>query len=368
MAENSKIEWTDHTFNPWIGCTKVHAGCTNCYAEADFDKRKHFANWGPNGTRIVTTAANWKKPIAWNKQAHKDGIRRKVFCASLADVFEDWSGPMTTHDGYSLWQCRKCGDILDGAVPSIQCSPPTCTKRGCMSTGSVTEFSMKDARNRLFSLIDETPNLDWLLLTKRPENIRRMTPLWEYHACITGDCPHDRQSDCDLSDAGYRDNVWIGTSISDQASADKQIPELLKCRDLSPVLFLSAEPLLGPIDIDRYLWPFHPDGRAKFEYPLGLIKQVIVGGESGPDARPMHPDWARGLRDQCQAAGVPFFFKQWGEWLPHSQSQYRGSHWSDRGHKFDDDNLATWYGKKAAGRRLDGREWNEFPAVESEAI
>jgi hypothetical protein len=177
--------------------------------------------------------------------------------------------------------------------------------------------TMDDVRARLFRLIDATPNLDWLLLTKRPENIQRMwvKGFCDNHVCeaskTTGIfCPHDS---CDLDDgvrAAGRSNVWLGTSVENQEYAEKRIPHLLGCRDLARVLFLSCEPLLGPVDLSRWMSSAE---EGKF--------WVIAGGESGPEARPSHPNWFRGLRDQCAAAGVPFHFKQ--------LSQVDGKHFND---------------------------------------
>jgi protein gp37 len=271
MAENSSIEWTDHTFNPWVGCTKVSAGCKNCYAEEMMAKRYGKVEWGVNGQRVRTSEANWKKPFAWNRKAEKLGIRYKVFCASLADVFENKPDQQAELDQW---------------------------------------------RGQLFDMIRDTPNLDWLLLTKRPElineTIQRVTSVdsaawfWAIR------------------------NVRIGTSVENQEQANIRIPELL---NIPAPNFISAEPLLGELD----LWQYG-----------NKINWVIVGGESGHNARPMHPEWARSIRDQCVSAGVPFLFKQWGEWA------YLGD-LDDGGEKF------AKVGKHDAGRLLDGREWNEFP-------
>lgn len=287
MGDVTKIQWTDYTFNPWIGCSKVHAGCLNCYAEADFDKRRHVAEWGVNGTRHVTSDANWAKPRSWNRKAEADGVRRKVFCASLADVFED-------------------------------------------------RPELEDWRSELFRLIFETPNLDWLLLTKRPENIDRM---WENPYPYMNDFPYRR-----------RNNVWLGTSVSDQSTADAMVPALLKCRDLSPVLFLSAEPLLGPIDLthiksspdDGNGWTYrhwnaltgsnwcdaadviHPNG-------TGPIDWVIVGGESGPNARPCFFEWIDEIVEQCKSADCACFVKQMG-----SNALDISAHGQDIAARFDD--------------------------------
>ena len=354
MAENSKIEWTDHTFNPWMGCTKVSPACANCYAERDFDHRYKKVQWGPSGTRVLTSADNWKKPLRWNSEAmyrmidHEDESnlgkdlspykRPRVFCASLADVFEDWDGPIGTHDG---------GRVMlnpDSQLMAIDAD----AKR----TPSGSKFAtMADIRLQLFDLIDRTPNLDWLLLTKRPENIMRMWPI-----------PANGR---DPGDSLYlrRDNVWLGTSVENQEYADKRIPELLKCRDLSPVLFLSCEPLLGKVDLTEFLteeagfalkWLYrNADGSPSSEINVEAngkeIKRVVIdplpigwviaGGESGPNARPSDANWFRLLRDQCEAACVPFHFKQWGE--------------------FDDAQQRV--GKNIAGRLLDGVTHDGLP-------
>jgi len=260
MGENSKIEWTDETFNPWIGCAKVSPGCANCYAERDFDHRKGRVKWGVNGTRSRTSASYWNQPLRWNKKAAAAGVRRRVFCASLADVFED-------------------------------------------------RAELAPWRAGLFALIDATPNLDWLLLTKRPENIMRLTPSMSAHAGTHHFAP--------------RRNVWLGTSVENQAAADARIPHLLACP--AAVRFLSCEPLLGHVNISGGLFTQPPryngeddeepesGGLWRGPSPLGRdgIRWVIAGGESGPSARPFDPDWARALLSQCRTAGVPFFGKQW---------------------------------------------------------
>jgi protein gp37 len=216
MAENSKIEWTDHTFNPWIGCQKVSPGCDHCYAET-LSKRYGWVTWGPHGARKRTSDANWRKPRQWAKAARASGIRLRVFCASLADVF-------------------------DNQVPDLW-------------------------RGDLFDLIAATPELDWLLLTKRPENLARMFP------------------------TGWWGNVWLGTTAEDQKHFDRRYPLIREAR--VPVHFISYEPALGPLS---YLW--------------GKPEWLICGGESGPGARTMDPAWAREIRDQCAASGVAFFMKQ----------------------------------------------------------
>lgn len=349
MGENSAIEWTDHTFNPWIGCTKVAAGCEHCYAEA-FAKRYSKAVWGAHGTRVKTSADYWRKPLKWNHEqsellqhapkyaAHH---RPRVFCASLADVFEDWDGPI---------------------IAMVNKQPAYLGPDWRASSGPNDRATMDDLRRDLFALIDATPHLDWLLLTKRPENIRRIWPAKSGAAVCASkiDCTHP---DCKWS--YERENVWLLTSVATQADADRNVPELLKCRDLVPVLGLSCEPLLGPI---QFPLPCHES-----IFWTG-INWVIAGGESGPHARPMHSDWARSLRDQCVAAQVPFFFKQWGEWAPGAANEF--TQWPEIDTRrpllmpahpgrpgTDQHQIMLRVGKKAAGRLLDGQKWNEFPKV-----
>jgi protein gp37 len=229
MSANSAIEWTDHTFNPWWGCVKVSPGCERCYAETLSARYGHHV-WGPakTTTRRHFGDAHWAEPLSWNQSAARDGVRKRVFCASMADVFEPH--PNVTSD-----------------------------------------------RQRLFALIEATPSLDWLLLTKRPELVPALLP----SSWVNSPQP----------------NVWIGASIEDQHRAEERLP-LLKAIPAA-VRFLSCEPLLGPLS----------------SVNLDGVDWVIVGGESGPGARRMDPSWALGLRQQCRSAGVKFFFKQAGSAL-----------------------------------------------------
>ncbi len=250
--QNSKIEWTDHTFNPWWGCQRVSPGCEHCYAETMANRYGHHI-WGPAKTtaRRAMSDNYWRQPVKWNEAARKEGRRARVFCASMADVFED-------HPGVIHW------------------------------------------REWLFTLIMNTAHLDWLLLTKRPENIRKMVPReWLMMP---------------------QPNVWYGTSVENQEYADKRIPLLLQVP--ARVRFLSCEPLLGPVDLTQLLvttpcWHCgNMDGEAGRCY-CGVhipseIHWVIVGGESGPGARPMEDCWARSLVQQCQASSIAPFVKQMG--------------------------------------------------------
>jgi len=277
MGENSKIEWTDHTFNPWMGCTKVSPACDGCYAEAMMDHRYGKVKWGPHGDRVRTAPSNWRQPHIWNLNAKAAGIRPRVFCASLADVF-------------------------DNQVPS-------------------------EWRADLFALIRATPNLIWLLLTKRPQNIVKLSELAD----------------------GLPWNAAIGASVEDQARFDQNVPALRRAKKaVSPAFaFLSCEPLLGPLSGD-----------------LSDIDWVIAGGETDQGqhrARPSHPDWFRDLRDQCAAAGIAFHFKQWGEWADCEDWPSEMQEHLELLNKADGSNVRV--GKKKAGRLLDGVEHNGFPQV-----
>lgn len=245
MGERSAISWTDHTFNPWRGCARVSPGCQHCYAEAMARRNpKVLGEWGATAARVPASERYWRLPTKWDAEAEAAGRRALVFCASLADVFED-------------------------------------------------RQDLDEHRERLWALIEATPNLVWLLLTKRPRNIYGMVP-WPW---IGDDC--------------WPENVWIGTTAEDQRRADERVGYLLEVP--APVRFLSCEPLLGPVDLGGDV----PDW-------------VIVGGESGPRARPMDADWVRGLRDQAVESGVPFHFKQWGGTRPdHEAPELDGQVWRE---------------------------------------
>ena len=282
MGENSKIGWTHHTFNPWAGCVEVSPACDFCFARAD-TKRYGFCEWGKDAARRITSDSYWKQPLKWNRDACRDGVRSRVFCGSWCDVME--------------------------YRPELQ-----------------------RWREELYVLIEETQYLDWLLLTKRPQNFRRFLPeTW-------------------LSNP--RRNVWGMTTV--ESSVYKWREKALLDTPFA-VRGLSMEPLLGPVDIDP------------------RIDWVIAGGESGPHARPSHPDWFRSLRDQCAAAGVSFFFKQWGEWtqreaghpdkIPMIRLTALGRDGQDLANAEDGNEVwVNRIGKKAAGELLDGREWREVPA------
>ena len=251
MGKNTNIEWCDHSWNPWVGCTKVSPGCTNCYAESLMDTRFQRVTWGRGNPRQRTSEANWRQPLAWDRAAKEAGERRKVFCASLADVF-------------------------DPEAP-------------------------EEWRSDLFAVIEQTSNLDWLLLTKRPALGIEHFGKWQ-----------------NINPEAAR-AIWFGISAEDQERFDERAEYLTDIRLAENITFVSAEPLLGDINVTSY---------------LDYIDWVIVGGESGPGARPMKKYWVQSLLGQCLYHRIPFFFKQWG-----------GVH------------------KKMAGNILDGRQWLEVPAV-----
>lgn len=448
MAENTKIEWAHHTFNPWIGCTKVSPACDHCYAEADFSHRRKVVQWGAGQPRKHTAPSTWAQPLRWNAEAERLGVRYRVFCASLADVF-------------------------DNEVPVSW-------------------------RRDLFDLIADTPHLDWLLLTKRIGNARTMyadayldsARPWPANVWIGASITSQAEADRDITKLlavpaskrflsmepllgpvdltrWLRVSPQIGKNLNSLVPLDDQVgqhgfkqsdcitlPGNLPHSDRLPAMPFDA--LVVPPDesANGVLQPFHDggmrvvDGKSRticaagsatpVEIPLSIKKAgkvgdganvvwdgdslimegrsgpsgeslarnlplnagpagaeprsnrgnglagfvragdggapfssllhwVIVGGESGPNARPMHPDWARSLRDQCQAADVPFFFKQWGEWMPYdfldpaARAATQAKDWQ-RAHGSDFDRGLVRVGKKAAGRLLDGREWNEVPA------
>jgi protein gp37 len=234
MAENSKIEWTHHTFNPWVGCTKISPGCDHCYAEG-WAKRSGQVKWGPHAERRRTSEAYWRRPLKWARAAreamqdYEEGMltlpppRPRVFCASLADIF-------------------------DNQVP-------------------------QEWRADLFRMVEHTQELDWLILTKRPENIEKMLK----RANVGMPLP----------------NVWLGATAEDQERFDHRWPILAEIP--AAVRFISYEPAIGPLKLG-----------VRSDFP----DWIICGGESGHGARMMDLAWARGIRDQCRILGVKFFFKQ----------------------------------------------------------
>jgi protein gp37 len=272
MGENSRIEWTEHTFNPAWGCTKVSEGCAHCYAET-WAKRTGFKIWGQDAERRFFGDKHWAEPIKWDAEAKKLGVMHRVFCGSMCDIFED-------------------------------------------------REDMIDPRMAAFDLADATPNLLWLFLTKRPQNARAfLPPRWAGNGC-------------------WPRNIMLGATIENQQRLIERVRHLRGILREFPgaSFFASCEPLLSSLD-----WKEAEQG---YGDSLDLFDWVIGGGESGPGARPMHIDWIRKLRDDCEERTdmarpwpVQFLFKQWGEY----DSQGRKA------------------GKKYAGRVLDGRTWDGVP-------
>jgi protein gp37 len=381
MGDNSKIEWTDATWNPIIGCSVVSPACTNCYAmqmaarlekmaESHFEVIGRTAENGPipNSHYLGTTEPSkagpvWTgkvalapehiltRPLRWRKP-------RRIFAVSMGDPFHE-----NVHDSW-----------LD----------------------------------RIFAVMALCPQHTFQVLTKRPERMREYLTAprpWERVSShiISDELVVGRSFDKSMAmawayDKGYLPNVWVGVTVEDQCRADERLSHLLATP--AAMHFVSVEPMLGPVDLARVstnaVSPFDGVEQASLINALnghqswhgnvmvninGGIDWVICGGESGPKARPMHPDWARYLRDQCVAAGVPFFFKQWGEWVsildrdrqdPDWRADYQvrlsqkaGTCWLnlDGGGGFHGArlNVMQRVGKARAGRLLDGREWNEFP-------
>ncbi|KLU66723.1 phage protein Gp37/Gp68 [Desulfosporosinus acididurans] len=315
MAKTS-IEWTDTVWNPVTGCTKVSEGCRNCYAERMSKRLAGRCGYpADNPFRVVLHPEKLDEPSKWKKP-------RRIFVNSMSDLFHE--------------------DVPFEFIRAVWA--------------------------RMVTL----PQHTFMILTKRPERMLEFF-IWM-----------DSQ---EFRVETFRSNVWLGVSAENQGAANKRIPLLLR----APVLvrFVSCEPLLGPINLER----IEPMGVDAFIHSLSgtvsvpftildnrpKLDWVIAGGESGPGARPMHPDWASGLRDQCQAAGIPYFFKQWGEWktfydrdqddpdwqnIPEEKPNIRRLNFAG-GHGFHGDRVVYLkkVGKKKAGRELDGRTWNEIPKL-----
>jgi len=283
MADETLISWADHTHNHWIGCARVSPACDGCYAAHLMETRMGRVQWGGpgkgQGTRSFTSVSNRRKPLTWDRKAAKAGTRPFVFCSSLADVF-------------------------DNQVP--------------------TEW-----RADLFDLIRKTPNLIWLLLTKRPQLIVKLSE----------------------AAGGLPANAAIGTTVEDQDRFDINVPALRKAKRLTfpAFTFLSCEPLLGPL-----IGSFHE------------IDWVITGGETDQGqhkARPTNPQWFRDIRDQCAAAGIPYHHKQNGEWVSVSEVAGDGPHF-----RFPDGRTVRRIGKHRTGRTIDGATHDAFPAIRRAAV
>ena len=323
MGDKSTIEWTDATWNVVVGCTRVSAGCAKCYAFSLHDMR-HMAFM--EGKKLPQQYAKPFKevqifpdrldmPLKWKRP-------RKIFVNSLSDLFHE-------------------------KVP--------------------IEFI-----EQVFEIMALAKHHTFQILTKRPKRMKEFFDKCNYNGHLLGNEPLP--------------NVWLGVSVEDQKAADERIPSLLQTP--AAIRFLSCEPLLGLVDlnhiqidsaivIDSLKGVRHVIEYKEHQFPHPKVDWIIVGGESGHGARPMHPEWARSLRDQCQAAGVSYFFKQWGEWAPIGEHNFMkhemrmigidGVNYSE--HKKEDIPCTTEFmlkvGKHKAGRMLDGLEWNEFPIVKN---
>ena len=281
MAQFSKIEWTHHTFNGWWGCIKVSPGCDNCYADVWANRMGHQV-WGPHAERRILSDDHYRLPLKWNKLAHIADERHRVFCSSMADFFEN-------------------------------------------------NAQLTEPRQRILKLIDQTTQLDWQVLSKRPQNIRKHLP----------------------KDYDYPPNLWLGTSVEDQHAANTRIRYLLE-HDRAAVRFLSCEPLLGPVDIRQYLVPNTKGAK---------VDWVIIGGEAGGHSRPVNPVWIASLIKQCTKAGVAVFFKQFGDYVPHQRVRDDGKRYKvitvfkTNG----DEILMARVGKKDAGNTILRQQWLQYP-------
>ena len=268
MGIETLIEWCDRTWSPHFGCVKVSAGCKNCHAEQGSKRNPGLLGvWGPNGTRRAAAESSWVKLQKWDREAIAAGRRFSVF-PSLCDPFEDWQGPMVDSQRREL-SINDSDFVWPTGWPSL----------GNGDDWGEREYTMTDVRLRFGRAIRSTPNLDYLLLTKRPENAGRM--LVEMFGS-------DRRK--------WPRNFRVGTSVENQATADERLPHLMR---LDWPNFVSAEPLLGPVDFASWLWgkskvcsdcPRDIDCVCGFE-PSGAIHHIIVGGESGPNARLMDEAW-----------------------------------------------------------------------------
>lgn len=292
VGDHSAIEWTDATWNPVTGCTRVSPGCVNCYIDwappfriegrhfTDRDGNRSHAIGATTGVRLHPDRLDWPlRKRSWRG--------KRVFVCSLADLFHD--------------------DVPDEYIA------------------------------RVFAVMALTPEVTYQVLTKRPARMRALLTSGAF-ADLLGDTLgmmlfEQRISDYDVTFP--LPNVWLGVTVEDQERADQRIPILLETP--AAIRWLSCEPLLGPVDLDAT--GMDVTGTSGLESRPPAVDWVVAGGESGPGARPMHPDWARSLRDQCEAAGVPYLFKQWGE----------------------HDSTGKRVGKKRAGRLLDGVQHDGYP-------
>lgn len=308
MGKGTKIEWAHHTFNPWWGCVKVSPACAHCYAET-WAKRTGHAVWGRSAPRRFFGNKHWNEPVRWDREAG-DGY----FYLACPKCGVNVNYGRNAFTDPSATECFNCDELITArpARPRVFCAS--------MADWLEDREDLTPHLARLLALIHATPHLDWLLLTKRPENFKDR--MHAANLTLPDDSPFEMISQ--WIDGMSPPNVWVGTTVENQEV-------IARHRDLmaipARVHFWSAEPLLSELDV-RLVWE-----------QFGRPDWVICGGESGPGARYMEPRWAVLLQTQCAAWQVPFFFKQRGEW-------------DDQGNRV---------GKLRAGRLLNGREWNEVP-------
>lgn len=312
MADKTKIEWTEATWNPTTGCSKVSPGCKNCYAEREWVRlsaNPETVYYRRNFNEVATHADRLNQPLRWTKS-------RLIFVNSMSDLFH--------------------GDIPLSFIQEVWLTMAFARARG---------HRFQILTKRADRMPDVLNQIDQEFIKAVYESAPVDMPPWEWPL----------------------PNVWLGASVEDQKRADERIPFLL--RTPAAVRFLSCEPLLGSVDL-LHTVPcgyYCSEEHGHIDHSLNGLHWVIVGGESGPNARPTHPEWIRGLRDQCQAAQVPFFFKQWGEHVPaymvENSSAYPWEIISKSGESVAkmDGQLMCRVGKKFAGRVLDGRTWEEYP-------
>ena len=340
---STKIEWATKSWNPVTGCSPISEGCAHCYAARMANRLRGRCGYPKDEPFQVTIHEDrLEDPMRWKKP-------QRIFVGSMTDLFLKEPNFDSVRDHYGRF------------IPPI------------------------------FDVIDQCPHHTFMFLTKRPSHMAQVL-CGEWSCDAYGDSWHFREGK-------PMANVWIGVTCENQARADERIPILLQIP--AAKRFVSLEPMLGEVDLREYVWerPIRPS--------VGLMEErlvyrpsldwVILGGETGPGARPMHPDWVRSVRDQCQAAGVPFFFKQWGEWVPFGQALSDGTRLNHTSaidvkmghHRIELDGLSSvapkynaygriWskpfpvgsyglrVGKKAAGHLLDGREWRELPGAGKE--
>jgi protein gp37 len=322
VAEHTGIEWTDATWNPLVGCTKVSPGCDHCYAETLVNRFAGTSKAFPNRFDVVTIRDErmLAQPLRWRRP-------RRIFVNSLSDLFH--------------------ADVPDDFIA------------------------------RVFAVMALAPQHTFQLLTKRHARMRSLLKSEGFEPLVRDIAWNMKyageRSDPRMNDQNYRTwplpNVWLGVSVEDQHWADIRIPALLDTP--AAVRWISAEPLLGPVRLDGEVeetLAFADEGGA---LPMiAGLDWVVVGGESGRGARPMHPDWLRDLRDECYVAKVPFLFKQWGHWAPHRTPRMTITQTTSFS-MAEDGSAVSWrdrsgtelwpLGKKAAGRELDGRTYDGYP-------